>query len=160
GWLESGRWTRPDDPVFSAKTAAPVKGFARTGLDSLRRQVKRRGAGLKSLDPASRHKLRIRAKRLRYALEFFTGLYPKRGQGPLLKALKDFQDNLGALNDLAVARERGLAFAETGGRIAGEDDMAAAQQAFAVGLMIGARSGGEKAMLKTAQSQYQAVLSA
>ena len=41
-----------------------------------------------------------------------------------------------------------------------QDDMAAAQQAFAIGLMIGARAGGEKAMLKKAQRQYEAVLSA
>lgn len=159
-WLEGGRWSRPDDPLFGPRADAAIEEFARAGLDKLRRQVKRRGRALKTLDAGSRHKLRIRAKRLRYAIEFFGGLYAKRDRGDLLKALKAFQDTLGALNDLAVARERGLAFAQAGGQVSGEDDMAVAQQAFAVGLMVGARAGGEAKMIKTAQRQYEAVISA
>ena len=53
-----------------------------------------------------RHKLRIRAKRLRYATEFFAGTFPgeasaKRREDSLA-ALKDVQDALGGLNDLAT----------------------------------------------------------
>jgi CHAD domain-containing protein len=53
-----------------------------------------------------RHKLRIRAKRLRYATEFFAGTFPgeasARRRQESLAALKDVQDALGGLNDLAT----------------------------------------------------------
>jgi CHAD domain-containing protein len=53
-----------------------------------------------------RHKLRIRAKRLRYATEFFAGTFPgeksARRRAEALSALKDLQGALGGLNDLAT----------------------------------------------------------
>ncbi|QTC89591.1 CHAD domain-containing protein [Brevundimonas pondensis] len=59
------------------------------------------------LDAEARHHLRIRTKRLRYAAEFFTDLFPaRRRRARYLKALERLQDTLGALNDLAVARDR------------------------------------------------------
>ena len=53
-----------------------------------------------------RHRLRIRAKRLRYATEFFAGTFPgetgAKRRAESLSALKDLQDALGGLNDLAT----------------------------------------------------------
>lgn len=53
-----------------------------------------------------RHRLRIRAKRLRYATEFFAGTFPGAMSAERrlesLSALKDLQDALGGLNDLAI----------------------------------------------------------
>ncbi len=52
------------------------------------------------------HEIRLDCKKLRYLLEFFTDLFPKKQIRPLLKALKKLQDNLGEFNDLSVQRER------------------------------------------------------
>ena len=70
-----------------------------------RKRIREKGADLRALDVKRRHKLRIRAKNLRYAVEFFAGVFPgeenaKRREAALA-ALKELQDQLGALNDLA-----------------------------------------------------------
>jgi CHAD domain-containing protein len=54
------------------------------------------------------HRLRIRAKRLRYALEFFLEPYPELA--PAAKASKALQDVLGALQDARTTRGRVLAY--------------------------------------------------
>lgn len=48
------------------------------------------------------HRLRIRGKRLRYLLEFFSSLFPGADPGELIDALKELQDVLGDLNDTVV----------------------------------------------------------
>jgi inorganic triphosphatase YgiF len=161
-WIECGRWADGADPLFAPRADAPIEILAAQGLDGLRRQIKKRGARLTSLDPASRHKLRIRAKRLRYALEFFGGLYGEHrpARDRFLETLRALQDDLGALNDLAVAREKGLALAEGGGRVAGDTETEGAQQAFAAGLMIGARAVDEQALLQAASGHYDALMAA
>ncbi len=161
-WIDNGRWAQADEALFAAKANIPIEQTAAEGLDRLRRQIKRRGAGLRRLDPTSRHRLRIRAKRLRYALEFFGGLYPRRKdeRDAFLNTLRAMQDGLGALNDLEVARHQGLALAEGGGRAAGDSDIEGAHQAFAAGMMLGARAVGEKPLLKAAAAHYDALIAA
>lgn len=161
-WIDTGRWAQSDDPIFAPKADAPIDALAAEALDGLRRQIKRRGRGLRRLDAPSRHKLRIRAKRLRYALEFFADLYVRKAKGRdrFLRTLRLFQDALGALNDLHVARQAGLALAEGGGRAAGESEIEGAQQAFAAGLMIGARAQDEASLLKAAEIHYKSLIAA
>ncbi len=52
--------------------------------------------------PQQLHQLRIRCKRLRYLLEFFRSLYPKRRIGAAIEGLKELQDVLGRFQDLEV----------------------------------------------------------
>jgi CHAD domain-containing protein len=54
-------------------------------------------------DEASLHAMRIAGKRLRYALELVSDIVGER-LSDLLQPLIDFQDHLGALNDISVAR--------------------------------------------------------
>jgi triphosphatase len=81
--------------------------FAATSLDGLRRKVKRKGRHLRRLDDAQLHELRIAAKKLRYASEFFAPLFPAlpahQRQQRFIGALRALQDRLGELQDLAVA---------------------------------------------------------
>ena len=66
-------------------------------------------AGARAFDGLSRderHRLRIHAKRLRYALDLLRFALPAKGAAHYLDALGTLQDTLGALNDAAVARER------------------------------------------------------
>ena len=129
-WIETA--ALPDDPV------AP---FAAEALDRLHRHVERRARDLCGLDVEARHSLRIRAKRLRYAAEFFADLFPaRRRRARYLKALERLQDTLGALNDLAVARDR----------IPGEAALDNLEIAFAAGRVIGRRERDEAALLAAA----------
>ena len=128
-WIETA--ALPDDPV------AP---FAVEALSRLHHQVKHRARDLTDLDAEARHHLRIRAKRLRYAAEFFADLFPARRRARYLKALERLQDTLGALNDLAVARDK----------IPGEAALDDASVAFAAGRVIGRRERDEAALLAAA----------
>ena len=165
-WIETGRWADPADPVHGPLADAPVENLARAGLDKLRRQIRRRGRRLKTLDPERRHKLRIRAKRLRYALEFFGDLYEGRtgagkgGREAMLGALKALQDGLGLLNDMKVARDKGLAIAESGGRAAGDSEAEGVQEAYAAGLMIGLRLKDSAALLDQARKDWSDLMDA
>lgn len=129
-WIETA--ALPDDPV------AP---FAAEALSRLHRQVEKRARDLTEPDPEARHHLRIRAKRLRYAAEFFADLFPaRRRRARYLKSLERLQDRLGELNDLAVARDR----------IPGEARLDDPEIAFAAGRVIGRRERDEAALLALA----------
>jgi CHAD domain-containing protein len=105
-WIEAGDWTADSHKrqVKLRKTA--VANHARSKLGALRKRIKRKGAKLGELTVVQRHRLRIRAKRLRYATEFFAGTFPGEAaakcRAESLEALKDMQDALGGLNDIAT----------------------------------------------------------
>ncbi len=107
-WIEIGAWAAHGTPREAAPVDGPVTAYAAKQLSKLRRTIKKKGRGLRELIPSERHKLRIRAKRLRYATEFFAKTFPgkksdKRHEKSLA-ALKDLQDSLGVLNDIAIRR--------------------------------------------------------
>ena len=81
----------------------PLAVFAARAAARQHRKLARRAEGLDPFDSPRRHKLRIQAKRLRYALDTFEGLFPPRQARAYLDALSDLQDDLGAANDAHVA---------------------------------------------------------
>ena len=87
-------------------TAEPVRRFASKRLDKLFRRIRHDGRKLDKLDDSHRHDVRKDAKRLRYAAEFFVGLYPgrkaRRRLDKFLCRLENLQDELGKLNDMAA----------------------------------------------------------
>lgn len=95
-WLAIGQWQR-------AKAAAPIAKFAGKRLDALWEKVRRHASDLADLDDEGLHRLRIDAKKLRYAVEFLESLYGKKA-GKFTTALKRIQDGLGHLNDEAIGR--------------------------------------------------------
>jgi len=82
--------------------AAPVGEFAAAVLDERHRKLGKRAAGIARATPEERHALRISAKRLRYAAEFFAPLYAGKRAQRYIGALERIQDILGAVNDAAV----------------------------------------------------------
>jgi CHAD domain-containing protein len=48
------------------------------------------------------HELRIDCKKLRYLLEFFASLYPQKTIVPIIRQLKELQENLGSFVDYSV----------------------------------------------------------
>ena len=85
------------------------------------------------LDAHGRHKLRLKGKTLRYALEDLAALFPEHPHRAerLLDAAKAVQDTLGVLNDRAVrqrlvdtAAQGDRALALSAGRVVLSDDEA------------------------------------
>ncbi|GAA4030462.1 CHAD domain-containing protein [Actimicrobium antarcticum] len=66
-------------------------------------RLARRSHQLRDGTPQARHRLRIAIKKLRYATEFFSSLYPEKNMRRYARALAGLQDQLGARNDAAVA---------------------------------------------------------
>ena len=141
-WVEIGDWIHLEDGPAAGLRGAPVAAFGAEALDRLHRRVRKRGRRLKALDPESRHHLRIAAKKLRYAAELFAGTFPDRPKRrhSYLESLRDLQDALGALNDLAVAGR--VAMTVVGRR--------GSEAAFAAGLLVGRRRQAEPEALTKA----------
>jgi inorganic triphosphatase YgiF len=92
-------WTQDEADAVQAGDTLTKK------LKRLHRKV---SADLKifdTLDDPARHRLRKRAKRLRYGVEFASGLFDKRQLQRYLEALKDLQDTLGAVVDVSIAMQ-------------------------------------------------------
>lgn len=95
--LEMGR------DLLDARDGKPeVSAWGKAALDRRWRRFKRLAARFADLDAAGRHRLRIAAKRLRYAGEAFAPLYGKPA-ARFLESLARLQDSLGAANDVAIA---------------------------------------------------------
>jgi CHAD domain-containing protein len=90
----------------SEESQLPIKDIARQRIVSRYRKVCRRGKGMDdNTSDAEVHQLRIDCKKLRYLLEFFAELFPKKTLKPLLKQLKSLQDILGQFNDYSVQQK-------------------------------------------------------
>lgn len=89
-------------PELQARAAQPVERFAATVLQKRRKKVKKLGSQHANLEIEALHRLRIRAKKLRYAGEFFRPVFRRKATRDFLAALAQLQDCLGALNDAAV----------------------------------------------------------
>jgi CHAD domain-containing protein len=103
-WIEASGWR--DQPTERGGTwlDRPIDEFASHLLGRRLRKALKRGQDFAQLSAEERHRLRIALKKLRYATEFFEALYPEKQTRPYLAALKDLQDGLGHLNDVAVAQ--------------------------------------------------------
>ena len=132
-WIEGGFWTTADDALIAALRRRKAGDFARDELAQRVKKVTRKADKLAALDARQRHKLRIAIKKLRYAAEFFAGLFDRRKAHKRLRRferqLESLQDCLGALNDIAVHEKlAGKVVGRPGGR---------RQRAFAIGLVSG-----------------------
>jgi inorganic triphosphatase YgiF len=102
-WLTGKRWRGARQGRRHKKLQAPLTRFSRKVLAQDQAALLRRGRRLAHADPAARHRLRIAAKKTRYASEFFQSLYPRKRIKPYVATLTELQDALGWLNDAAVA---------------------------------------------------------
>ena len=86
--------------------AAPIVPFAAAELSRRHRHVTRVEGDLTIVTDGERHAVRIAAKKLRYAAEFFGPLFSQKRGEIYVRSLRKLQDVLGALNDLRVAAGR------------------------------------------------------
>jgi CHAD domain-containing protein len=94
-------------PIEEAKNAQrPVLELAQRFIFRRYKQIIRNGQKINDGSPDEQlHRLRIDCKKLRYLLEFFASLFPKKDTPVLIGQLKKLQDNLGEFNDLFVQQE-------------------------------------------------------
>lgn len=92
----------PDGRTAGAD-AAPLRPRLADRLNRWHRQISADAGRFATLDDAARHRLRKRAKRLRYAVEFSGALFGAKAVRRYLEPLRELQERLGALNDVNVA---------------------------------------------------------
>lgn len=116
-----------DDEAVRAET---LRSSARATLARLHRRVHRAGRRFDALQDEARHRARKRLKRLRYAAEALSALWPAREWRAYALRLRDAQDALGRFQDLTVAEPllRAAAAHEPGA-------------AFGLGWIVAKRSG-------------------
>ena len=112
--LELGRWAvslEEFEQVEGSDREAPgplarrAEIFARTALGRIERKLHKQAATALDGSPAARHDLRIALKKLRYAAEFFRGLYGRKASKRYLRRLGRVLDLLGTQNDLETAQQ-------------------------------------------------------
>ncbi len=90
----------------------PLRSVADEQIWSAYRRVRNRGRGIKPKTPVTRlHRLRIDCKKLRYLMEFFGGVYPRKKIAGYISSLKQLQHNLGDLHDYHVQAQALRGFA-------------------------------------------------
>ncbi|WP_288381724.1 CYTH and CHAD domain-containing protein [uncultured Massilia sp.] len=103
GWLRGRQWR----PATGLPKHDPLAERALDGLVPLvrkaQKRLRKRIEALDEDDAPARHRVRIAAKKARYAAEFFGDLLPAKEVKAYAKSLSALQDRLGHLNDLAVA---------------------------------------------------------
>ncbi len=152
-WIEAGAWCSPDEALQRAKLDMPVLTLATEELERRRKRIVRQGKAVKKLDPQARHALRIRVKKLRYATDFFSGLYRKEAKRrrKFVRALEALQERLGELNDLSSTYELETKLA----RERGDGSAGGTERAFAAGLITGHRSARLKPLIKQTAKGYR-----
>ncbi|MEZ5933060.1 MAG: CHAD domain-containing protein [Alphaproteobacteria bacterium] len=103
-WLEGRAWRQARSQKQAALGELPVTAFTSELLSTRQGKALQQGEGFADLPVGKRHALRIALKKLRYALEFFAPLFQKTAVKPFVGSLKTLQNDLGHLNDVAVAR--------------------------------------------------------
>lgn len=83
----------------------PLDDFAKNRIAAHTKRARSLAKRHASLTPPERHRMRICFKKLRYTLEFFEGLLPKKRLLPYLSALGQLQDELGLINDHITAEQ-------------------------------------------------------
>lgn len=104
--LTAGNWLHCTSPQQSDQLQGlQMAGFAANTLQQCHKKLKNRIKRLRQQDYASPayHRVRIAAKKVRYASEFFQSLYRPKPMRSYLHALSDLQNRLGQLNDAAIA---------------------------------------------------------
>jgi inorganic triphosphatase YgiF len=135
-WTTGGAWTTGTEPLAAGRRTRCVADFAAEEFARRNGKIRKKLKKVAKLNPRRRHKLRIAAKKLRYADEFFASLYDtgraKRRLNSHGEALKTLQSALGKLNDMYVHRKAAGDFVNGKHRAKKK-----AQKAFALGLISG-----------------------
>lgn len=150
--IETLEWLETRKPVRDDNTQTSIEQFAADVLDRRIRKARKQGRRLKELSAEERHKLRIKIKKIRYALEFFESLYADKDRKQLARLearLKKIQSALGALNDAiaheGMARKAALAAPRQNTRA----------RAFTSGILVGQEREAAKGLVQAAYRELR-----
>lgn len=100
-WFDGYEWCLAESTALQE----PVEVIAPVLLDRCRRRTEKRAGNFAGQSAKKRHRLRIALKKLRYTAELFASLYDAAATKQFIHRLKRLQDDLGAANDVRVARD-------------------------------------------------------
>ena len=157
-WIEAGNWMHADDARKNLPSKAAIVETAVAQLDIWWKKLVKRGQCLGSLNPRQRHKLRIAAKKLRYASEFFADAFPgkkaARQRKRFIAGLKELQTGLGDLNDIVVNKRLSASLVNSStSREHRNDD---AWKAFTAGRLCGREEARFSSTMKAASRAHKA----
>ena len=96
----------PQQAAAASNADQPIITLARKRIYKQYRSIVKAGnLILEKTEDEKLHALRIECKKLRYLMEFFSSLFPRKKINLLIAQLKTLQDNLGDFNDLCVQQE-------------------------------------------------------
>lgn len=98
--LNLARWS-----LSAAPSTPPLGDVAAELLDPVADLLFSRARSFSRLDASKRHRVRILAKRLRYAMDLLQTALPARSGAEYIDALSALQESLGEMNDARVALE-------------------------------------------------------
>lgn len=122
-FLERGDWATSDSQM-------KVRNFSRGVLDKRLKKLRKLARNHAAMKEEDLHEIRIVGKKLRYAIEFYRSLYPRKQVKAYSACLVSLQDSLGTLND-----------AVTGRRLLGELESSGHAPSYACGLVQGWQAG-------------------
>lgn len=102
--VEAATWLHHPRPEFAEDWSKDLKPFASKLLEKHHRRLRKRLKGIDLDHQAAFHKLRLRAKNVRYPVEMFENLFDTKAVDSYLERLIAVQDALGQLNDALVAQ--------------------------------------------------------
>jgi triphosphatase len=146
-WVEAAPRPRDDDSKAARRSTGDASVLAVQALERLNRRLRKAGKHLEKLDSAGRHELRIKAKKLRYAADFFSETFGKSARkrhGKFVTSLKRLVDALGELNDMATAGPCARA-------VVGRSP----ELAFCAGEIVGRRNSDEPRLIARAVRAYR-----
>jgi triphosphatase len=114
-WVEIGSWRCSQDKEVVGLRDGVASALGCAALDRLSRELRNAGKHMHAFDRPARHRARIKAKKLRYAAEFFAeafGRHSKARRSKFIASLAKLQDALGDLNDLTVGHQTLIEAAE------------------------------------------------
>jgi CHAD domain-containing protein len=123
----------------------PVAAIAGPVLDRLYKNLVQHAENIDVMPLEALHPVRLDGKRIRYVAEFFATLYPGREARRFVRRLATLQDELGRINDVAVAS---TLLAELPGRTADHTFAVGVVRGFVAAHASGARDGATKAWKK------------
>ena len=103
GWLHGRHWRRVTNFAENSPLSSRAIDAMAPLLHKAQRRLRKRIDTLDQADPAGRHRIRIAAKKARYAAEFMSSLLPRAQVKRYVSSLSGLQDQLGTLNDMEVA---------------------------------------------------------
>jgi triphosphatase len=101
-----------NSPTSEVEGQRPAGRFVAKELRRRLKSLLQDSRGIEKLGPPEQHRIRLRAKKLRYMIEPFADLIPHKRFHEIVSSLHGIQDGLGDLNDCKVNRELLLAYAK------------------------------------------------